>query len=226
WKFCFLIGRSKESHRTVKEHSLRFPAGNLIYSLHMRVLSLTIVAAMLLTGCSQRTVSRIDPNTSIDLSGRWNDTDSRTVADAMTDDLLKSEKFKVFAEENGKKPAIIVGWVLNKTSEHIDADNFIKKLELDIFNSGIAELVESDSFRDRLREERAQQQDFASAETVSKWGMEVGADLMLFGEMTSETDVYNKKRVVNYIVTLFLTDMETNKRVWYGQKEIKKFIKN
>ena len=111
-------------------------------------------------------------------------------------------------------------------AEHINADTYIKKLELAIFNSGVADLVESDNFRDKLREERAQQQDFASSATISKWGEEVGADLMLFGEMTSETDVYNKKRVVNYITTLFLTDMETNKRIWYGQEEIKKFIKN
>lgn len=194
-------------------------------SKDMRLLIL-ILSISLLVNCSQRTVSRIEPDTSIDLSGRWNDTDSRTVAESMTNELLSSGNFKSFAEAEGSKPAIIVGWVVNKTSEHIDADNFIKKIELAVFNSGVADLVESDDFRNRLREERAQQQDFASSETVSKWGMEVGADLMLFGEMTSETDVYNNKRVVNYIVTLFLTDIETNKRVWYGQKEIKKFIKN
>jgi len=57
-------------------------------------------------------------------------------------------------------------------------------------------------------------------------GQEVGANLMLFGEMTSETDVYNKRRVVNYVTTLFLTDMETNKRIWYSQQEIKKYIRN
>jgi PBP1b-binding outer membrane lipoprotein LpoB len=90
----------------------------------------------------------------------------------------------------------------------------------------VADLVESGTFRDKLREERAQQQDFASAETVSQWGKETGANLMLFGEMTSETDVYNKRRVVNYITTLFLTDLETNKRIWYGQQEIKKDIRN
>src|SRR5258706_103725 len=71
-----------------------------------------------------------------------------------------------------------------------------------------------------------EQQDFASSNTASKWGMEQGANLMLFGEMTSETDTYNNKRVVNYVTTLFLTDIETNKRVWYGQEEIKKYIKN
>lgn len=189
---------------------------------------IAVVMSLLIVGfsCSQRTVKRITPGQSIDLSGRWNDTDSREVAELMGNELLNSDPFKAFAVQQSKKPAIIVGLVRNKTSEHIDADNFIKKLEVTIFNSGIADLVESNSFRDKLREERAQQQDFASSATVSKWGMEAGADLMLFGEMTSETDVYNKRRVVNYIVTLFLTDMETNKRVWYGQKEIKKLIKN
>jgi len=117
-------------------------------------------------------------------------------------------------------------WNLGGEREHIDADNYIKKLEAAIFNANIATLVESDEFRDKLRVERAQQQEFADPKTVKQWGMETGADLMLFGEMTSETDVYNKERVVNYITTLFLTDMETNQRVWYGQQEIKKHIRN
>lgn len=180
---------------------------------------------LLAVGCA-RTVSRIEPGQQIDLSGRWNDSDSRQVANKMITELLASEKYKDYAKTLGKKPAIIVGLIKNKTSEHIDASNYIKKMELAIFNSGVADLVESDAFRDKIREERAQQQDFASPETVSQWGKETGANLMLFGEMTSETDVYNKKRVVNYVTTLFLTDMETNKRIWYGQEEIKKYIRN
>jgi uncharacterized protein (TIGR02722 family) len=173
-----------------------------------------------------RTVSRIEPNTQIDLSGRWNDSDSRMVADQMIHDLFKSDMFKKYADDLGRKPVIVVGIVKNKTSEHIDAGNFVKKIEIVVHNSGMAELVESDEFRDKLRKERAEQQDFADPATMAKWGKEVGADVMLFGEMNSETDTYNKKRVVNYITTLFLTDVETNKRVWYGQNEIKKFVKN
>lgn len=182
-------------------------------------------AVFLLISCA-RSVSRVDPGTQIDLSGRWNDSDSRMVAQKMINDLLGSEKFKDYSKELNKKPSIIVGLIRNKTSEHIDADNYIKKMELAIYNSNVADLVESDSFREKLRQERAEQQDFASSGTASKWGKEQGANLMLFGEMTSETDVYNKRKVVNYITTLFLTDIETNKRVWYGQEEIKKYIKN
>jgi hypothetical protein len=99
-------------------------------------------------------------------------------------------------------------------------------MEVVIHNSNVADVVESSVFRDEIRKERAEQQDFADPATVKKFGKELGADLMLLGDMTSETDVYNKKRVVNYITTLFLTDIETNRRVWYGQHEIKKLVKN
>jgi uncharacterized protein (TIGR02722 family) len=186
---------------------------------------LTVFLLLLLAGCA-RSVTRMNPAEPVDLSGRWNDTDSRQVADAMVADLLSSEKFKEYSKSLSRKPTIIVGLVRNKTTDHIDSDTYIKKLELAIFNSGVADLVESDAFRDKLREERAQQQDFADPATMAKWGKEAGANLILFGDMTSETDVYQNKRVVNYITTLFLTDMESNRRIWYGQKEIKKYVRN
>jgi uncharacterized protein (TIGR02722 family) len=171
-------------------------------------------------------VTRIDPSSQVDLSGRWNDVDSRKVADQMIFDLFNSPGFQNYAKEKGKKPVVIVGTIANKTSEHIDAENFVKKIEVVIHNSNLADIVESGEFRDQLRVERTQQQDYADAATVKKFGKELGADVMLFGELTSETDVFNNKRVVNYVTTLYLTDIETNRRVWYGQNEIKKYVKN
>lgn len=188
---------------------------------------LLILAFILVaTACQTRRVTRIDPATEIDLSGRWNDTDSRKVADQMIYDLFDSDKFKEYARARSKKPVIVVGTIRNKTSEHIDADNFVKKFEVVIHNSDVADLVESSEFRDQLRVERLEQQEFADPATVKQMGMELGADLMLFGEITSETDTYNNRRVVNYITTLFLTDVQSNRRVWYGQNEIKKYVKN
>jgi uncharacterized protein (TIGR02722 family) len=191
----------------------------------IRQLLLVSLLFFLSFSCS-RSVTRISPETDIDLSGRWNDADSRKVADQMIYDLFNSDDFKNFAASKGSKPVIVVGYVRNKTSEHIDSDNYVRKMEVVIHNSNVAAVVESSDFRDEIRKERAEQQDFADPATVKKFGKELGADLMLLGDMTSETDVYNKKRVVNYITTLFLTDIETNRRVWYGQHEIKKLVKN
>ena len=194
--------------------------------LNMHRIILSFLCLVTLFSCQTRKVTRIEPSTEIDLSGRWNDTDSRKVADQMIYDLFESDKFKEYAKSLGRKPVIIVGLIQNKTSEHIDADNYVKKFEAVIHNSNIADIVESDAFRDKLRVERTQQQDFADPASAKQFGKELGADVMLFGEMTSETDSYNNKSVVNYITTLFLTDVETSKRIWYGQNEIKKSIKN
>jgi hypothetical protein len=38
-----------------------------------------ITLAVAGVGCGGKTVSRVDPDTTIDLSGYWNDTDSRLV---------------------------------------------------------------------------------------------------------------------------------------------------
>ncbi len=187
--------------------------------------SLLILIILTLASCS-RSVTRLDPATGIDLSGRLNVSDSLQVSDQMIYYLFKSNGFTEYARQLGRKPVIIVGFIRNKTSEHIDAGNFIRKIEFVIHNSGLADLVENEEFRDRLRKERAEQQDFADPATAARWGKELGADVMLFGELNSETDVYNKKRVTNYITTLYLTDIETNRRIWYGQHEIKKLIKN
>jgi uncharacterized protein (TIGR02722 family) len=187
---------------------------------------LPVFIVLICISCQTRKVTRIDPATQVDLSGRWNDTDSRKVADQIIYDLFDSDKFKDFKKNLGRKPVIIVGLIRNKTSEHIEAENFVKKFEIVIHNSNMADIVESSEFRDQLRVERTEQQDFADPATAKKFGKELGADLMLFGEMTSEIDTYQNKRVVNYITTVFLTDIETNKRVWYGQNEIKKFVKN
>lgn len=192
----------------------------------MHKVYLTALVLLLFTSCQTRKVTRVDPSTEIDLSGRWNDVDSRKVADQMIYDLFNSPGFLNYAKEKNRKPVIIVGQIRNKTTEHIDADNFVRKFEVVIHNSNVADLVESGEFRDKLRVERAEQQDYADPATMKQWGKELGADVMLFGDMTSETDVYNNKRVINYITTLYLTDVETNKRIWYGQNEIKKYVKN
>ena len=187
---------------------------------------LSVILFITLFSCQTRSVQRIDPAKDMDLSGRWNDVDSRKVADQMIFDLFDSQSFNNYAKAKARKPVIVVGQIRNKTSEHIDADNFIKKFEVVIHNSNVADLVESGEFRDKVRVERSEQQDYADPATAKRWGMETGADVMLFGDITSEVDTYNNKRVVNYITTLYLTDLETNKRIWFGQNEIKKYVKN
>jgi len=188
------------------------------------IFSLLVIA--LIAGACSRSVTRVSPDQQIDLSGRWNDTDSKLVAEEMIRDVLARPWRSDFQIARNKKPVVIVGIVSNKSSEHIESETFIKDMEREFINSGMVRVVQNSVFREKLREERAEQGEFASPETQAQWGKELGADFMLFGVINSTTDSYKKEKVVNYKVNLELANVETNEKVWIGDKEIKKYIKN
>jgi len=178
------------------------------------------------SGCGTQKVTRVDTGQVIDLSGRWNDTDSRLVAEDMVKQVLEGAWLKDYTEShNGKKPVVIVGLVYNKSHEHINSDTFVKDVERAFITSGKVRLVQAGEKREELRRERAAQQDFASAETVKQWGKELGADFMMNGDINSIVDVYRQKQVVFYQVNLELTDLETSEIVWIGDKKLKKYIR-
>ncbi|MDR0766248.1 MAG: penicillin-binding protein activator LpoB [Odoribacteraceae bacterium] len=182
--------------------------------------------ATLAGGCA-RTVTRVDPGTVIDLSGRWNDTDSRIVANDMTGDMFSGKWIGEFTRATpGRRPVIVVGLVENRSHEHINAATFIGDIEKAIVQDGNIRLVVAGAKRDELRRERAGQQDFAAPGTIKKWGRELGADFILQGTISGSVDARGRRRVVFYQVDLQLTDIETNEVVWIGDKKIKKSINN
>ena len=161
----------------------------------------------------------------IDLSGRWNDTDSRLVSEEMIKDALSRPWISEFTTEKGKKPTVIVGTVKNKSSEHINTETFINDIEREFINSGKVKVVQSADLREEIRKERTDQQGFSSPETVKKWGLEKGADYILQGTVNSISDEDSKLKLMYYQIDIELSDIETNEKVWIGTKKIKKVIK-
>jgi uncharacterized protein (TIGR02722 family) len=195
--------------------------------MRTNALSLAMIFFVLLTmsiGCSKKVVTRVETDEVIDLSGRWNDTDSRLVSEEMILDCLTRPWTAHHWEEYNKRPIIIVGQIRNKTSEHIAVDTFIGDIERAIINSGEAEVVASMEEREQIRDERADQQTFSSPETMKAWGQEHGADYMLAGVINSIEDQEEGERVVFYQVDLNLIHLEKNTKIWQGQKKIKKYI--
>ena len=181
---------------------------------------------ILLSGCASHKVERVETDEVIDLSGRWNDTDSRLVAEDMVNQVLSAAWITNYTNDNeGKKPVVIVGLVYNKSHEHINSGTFVKDVERAFINSGKVRLVQAGDKREELRKERAAQQEFATMETAKAWGQELGADFMLNGDINSIVDTYKKKSVVFYQVNLELTNLETNEVIWIGDKKLKKYIK-
>ncbi len=184
------------------------------------------IISLIMAGCASRKVTRVDPADQIDLSGRWNDTDSKQVAEQMSRDVLSKPWLLRFEGNKERPPVVIIGIIINRTSEHIEAETFVKDVEIEFINSGKVRVVASNLFREKLREEKDQQQTNATPETQQKIAAELGADFMLFGTINSTIDEYKKERLVNYKVNLELINLETTEKVWIGDKEIKKYIKN
>ncbi len=177
-------------------------------------------------GCSNtRVVSRMDTDTVTDLSGRWNDTDSRTVAEEMISQCLSGHWSSLHMQKSGGKlPVVIAGAIRNKSTEHIPVGTFLGDIEFALINSGRVTVVASASERGELRLERADQWENASAETVKQIGRELGADYMLTGSINSISDREGGKSTITYQIDLYLTDIESNVKRWAGQDKIKKFI--
>jgi hypothetical protein len=55
-------------------------------------------------------------------------------------------------------------------------------------------------------------------------GEETGADLMLIGTINTIVDQEGNKAVVFYQTNLELVEIESNRKVWIGEKKIKKYV--
>ena len=188
-------------------------------------LTMLAVSLGLMAGCGGgKQVTRIDPSEQIDLSGQWNDVDSRQVAEDLVTQITAANWIDAFRDANGRKPVLILGEPRNKTTEHIATKTLYADLERDFINGGRVTVVASAEEREELRGERSDQQDFASPETIKKWGREKGADYMLIGEINILVDREAGNEVKYYQVDAYLADLESNVKVWAGFTKIKKFV--
>ena len=186
---------------------------------------LLFMTAALAAGCSSTRVERVAVDETIDLSGRWNDTDSRLVSEEMIADVLgRPWMGRYRSAHGGQAPVVIVGAVRNRSDEHINTRTFVKDLERALINSGEVEFVAAAGERESIREERIDQAAHASEKTAKEEGQEIGADFMLQGSINTITDRIEGKQVKFYQVNLELIEIESHRKVWIGEKKIKKVV--
>jgi uncharacterized protein (TIGR02722 family) len=190
----------------------------------MKKLALLAAAGLFLGACAS--VNRVDPNTVTDLSGNWNDTDARLVAEQMITDCVSRPWLGEFkGAHGGAKPVVIVGTVKNRSNEHIAVTTFTKDLERELINNGSTKFVAAKDERSEVRDEREDQQVNSSAESMKRMRNETGADFMIIGNIDQIDDAKGGTSAKVYQVNLELVNMETNEKVWIGTKDIKKVIK-
>lgn len=194
------------------------------FSFKGAILAASLIAFGL-TGCGGTSVQRLDSSQEVALTDRWNATDSRLVSEEMIDDMLSFPWIDRWAQANpgrNRQPTVIVMSVRNKSHEHIEVSTFINDLRRAMIRSGRVDFVAGGNVRDDLREERKDQEFNATADTAAQLAAEQGANFALTGSINSVVDQLDGTRVTNYQVDLTLTDIQTGKEVWMGQKKLQK----
>lgn len=188
---------------------------------YVALLALALVLGS--TACSTE-VTRMDAGEVKDLSGAWNDTDAQQVSEEMIKDVLSRPWFGEFTRTQNRQPAVIVGEVVNLSHEHINTNTFVADMERALINSGNVQFVASSTERQEVRSERKDQDLNASEATRKPMGLEKGADFMLKGTINTIIDASGKTQLRFYQVDLTLINLADNRKVWVGQKKIKKLV--
>ncbi|MCP4297685.1 MAG: penicillin-binding protein activator LpoB [Proteobacteria bacterium] len=184
---------------------------------------LSLLSIVLAFACSTH-VTRQPTDKINDISGRWNDTDSKIVATFMVDDFLKQKWIHRFENKQGRMPRVIIGKINNRSHEHIAVQTFVKEIENRLINSGGILFVASQDERKSLRAERRDYQEKNQDPAGTKFIAETKADFILQGSIHSMIDQVTKTSVVSYQIDLELLEIDTHIKIWTGQKKIKKKI--
>lgn len=175
-----------------------------------------------LAACGGTKVSRVDEDKAIDVTDKWNSTDSRLVAQQMIEDMVSFPWLSKWNNQHDRPPRVIIKSVSNKSHEHIPTDTFINDLKRVMLKSGKVEFVSGGAAREEVRQERKEQDLYSTEESRAQMGAETGADFALAGTINSTVQQADGTRVTYYQVDLNLVDMTSTQEVWYGQKKIKK----
>ena len=187
---------------------------------------LVLGTVVLVNGCGKSVeVARVDSGKEIALTDKWNDEDSRLVAEEMINDMLSFPWISQFNQRfPGKEPLVTVQRVRNKSHEHIAVDTFVNDIKRAVIRSGKAGFIATLEERQDTRAELADQDMNASADTRMEMGEEDGANFVLSGTINSIVDQLDGQRVTYYQVDLKLINLQTAREVWNGSKKIKKFM--
>jgi uncharacterized protein (TIGR02722 family) len=180
-------------------------------------LALTMVA-----GCAQKSVVRYGDATAVETTDiNFGSTDLQKVAGEMTDSLLLSPVVGTLTQN--KRPVMFVERIKNKTSEHIDTESVTDSISTKLLRSGKFRFVDMARV-EAAREQIKFQQDGGMVDTNKsvQFGKQIGAQYMLYGNLSSIVKSNKDKSDVYYKFTIRLMDLESGLVEWADETEIRK----
>ena len=186
------------------------------------LLTLSLLTTLAISGCANREVVTYGDATEVEtVDIGFGSTDLQKVAAEMTDSLLVSAAMKEFSQ-NGR-PIFFVERIKNKTSEHIDTESITDSISTKLLRSGSVRFVDMARV-EAAREQLTFQQDggMVDQSKAIAFGQNVGAEYMLYGNLSSIVKFNKDKQDVYYKFTMRLMDLKTGLVEWADETEIRK----
>ena len=176
--------------------------------------------AVLLGGCSNK-VSYGDAQAVETTTVDFGSTDLQKIAGEMTESMLSSGAVAQITQ--GNRPIVFVESIKNKTSEHIDTESVTDSISTKLLNSGKFRFVDMDRVEAVRSQLNFQNNDeLVNQNTAIQFGKMVGAQYMLYGNLSIIVKNASSDKDVYYKMTMRLMDLETGLIEWADETEIRK----
>lgn len=181
---------------------------------------LMLLALGLVSACST-SVQYGDATAQETVNTDFGSTDLQMIANKMVDDLLVFPPVVQMTQQ--RRPVLFVDRIKNKTTEHIDLESVTDSIQTKLINSGKFRFVDMTAVEQMRKQfEYQQQSGMVDEQTSARMGRQIGAEYMLYGNMSSIVKTDKKTKDVYYKFTLKLTHLESGIVEWASEKEIRK----
>ena len=189
-----------------------------------------IAAALVLAGCSsQPNVEYVNPGSVDTTSIGFGSTDLQTTAQSMVTQMLTSPrvtaltKQAVASGDQSKLPVIMLAGIQNNTNEHIDTNSIENAISTRLINSGMFNFVAASKESTIAKELKFEHgSGMVNPATAAKVGQQVGAQYMLYGDISSIEQSNQDQESLYFQITMKLLDIQSGLIVWQGEKQIRK----
>ena len=194
-------------------------------ALSSLLLVLAFATTFVVTGCGPKAFTKGEYDKDVErenlLNDQWSETDMQKAVKDLVDSLVGHH---TIAAAN-RPPIVMVTNLQNKTTEHIDTQNIMDMIRVELMNRGRVSFVDKEARDDVAKEYEYQNSGMVNDTTKKGPGKQVGADFILNGRLDSNVQEVGKDKTVYYKLTLNLTNLDSNVIAWSNYKQIRKIYK-
>lgn len=185
------------------------------------ILCSAVLSVTLLSGCSTTKVSYGDASEVETVTADFGSTDLQQIATSMVESLLSFPPMVEITSQ--RRPVIFVDRIRNKTTEHIDTESITDTITTRLLRSGkfrFVDMSKVEAVRKQLEFQHGS--GMVNPETAVRTGRQIGAEYMLYGNLSSIVKKKSGTKDVYYKFTLKLMNLENGLIEWSDEKEIRK----